>query len=114
MNKMQVRYNLENDELAQKIEDYIKDICNGVQATAEPISDGDLPWLAVGLVVAVTEAYWANRQDPDAVIFGIAVPEQNLLQVFMQDYKMDDPQKSLEMQAELHDTTDYIAVYIEV
>jgi hypothetical protein len=114
MKTMQMHYNMENDILAQKIETYIKDICTSDQAMAEPCSDSELPWWAIGLIITVCEAFWANRQDPDFVIMGLACPKDNMMRVDTQDYLMPDPLAALKMQVDLHNTTDFIAVYIAV
>lgn len=112
--KMHMHYNLENDVIAQKIEDYIRDICTSDQAMAEPCSDSELPWWAIGLIITVCEAFWSNRQDPDFVIIGLACPADNMMRVDTQTYKMEDPRKAIEMQSELHNTLGFIGVYIEV
>jgi hypothetical protein len=113
MKDLQIRYSHDNDVLVETFEIYLRGILTGDIAMAEP-SSANLPWWMVGLIVTVSEAYFDNSLVDDKVIMGIACPEQGMIQVFTQDYVLDDPQAGLLALAELQDTTDYVGIYVRV
>jgi hypothetical protein len=114
MKDMQIRYSWQHDDVVELVENYVKDILQGDQAVAEPISDMRLEWFFSSLIVGISECYWANNLTEGVIIAGICCPDQGLVQIFKQDHKPDNPQEFLLMLSEQHDPTEYVAIYVEV
>ena len=111
MKKLSIRSWKMDQEVVAQVNDFIEGICQGEIALAEP-SATELDWTLVSLITAMSECYYAHRQEESAII-GFACLTCNTVTVSWQDYHLD-PEFATASMNEYHEGDSCIAVYLEV
>ena len=111
MNKLVIKsWNMDSED-TDRVQSYIEGICKGEVALAEP-SATDLHWTLISLITAVSECYYAHRQEESAIL-GFACVACNHITANWQDYHLD-PGYAVASMNEHHEGDTCIAVYLEI
>lgn len=100
-------------EKVDVIKDYIKDICRGDCALAEPSSDSRLNWLEIALIIGLSEANFSTPTGKDQVVLGFYCESCNCIEMHVQSYTLE-PELCLMAMTDAHHDHKFTAIYMEV